>query len=156
MKPCEYFLVEYVPFPRAELRLPIGLILLEQGGGLVRHAMTPDWRAVRCLDPRADMTLLRRALIERQGLMQVPLHAKPFLIAPGEVRQCAGFLLIHRQPLCVHKFELQVLKARVIQFEYPAKRAARDALLALEQRRRQRQYLKEPHRVLAEWCRMPL
>ena len=48
-------------------------------------------------------------------------------------------VLIHRQPLCVHKFELQVLKARVVQFEYPAERAARDALLALEQRRRQRQ-----------------
>jgi len=48
-------------------------------------------------------------------------------------------VLIHRQPLCVHKFELQVLKARVIQFEYPAERAARHALLALEQGRRQRQ-----------------
>jgi hypothetical protein len=48
-------------------------------------------------------------------------------------------VLIHRQLPCVHKFELQVLKARVIQLEYPAKRAARDALLALEKCRRQRQ-----------------
>jgi hypothetical protein len=64
-------------------------------------------------------------------------------------------VLFHRQPLCVHKFELQLLKARVIQFEYPAEQAARNALLALEQRRRQRHYLKEPHRVLPERWRMP-
>jgi hypothetical protein len=46
--------------------------------------------------------------------------------------------VLMRQLPCVHKFELQVLKARVIKFEYPAERAARDALLALEQCRRQR------------------
>ena len=43
--------------------------------------------------------------------------------------------VLTRQLPRVHKFELQVLKARVVQFEYPAERAARDALLALEQRR---------------------
>ncbi|MBI2820531.1 MAG: DUF3037 domain-containing protein [Acidobacteria bacterium] len=58
MTPCEYFLVQYVPFPREELRLPIGLIFFEDGGKRVRHAMTRDWRAVLCLDPRADLTLL--------------------------------------------------------------------------------------------------
>ncbi|HUV04367.1 MAG TPA: hypothetical protein VMX94_04595 [Armatimonadota bacterium] len=43
-------------------------------------------------------------------------------------------ILLDRQPLYVHKFELEVLKACVIQFEYPAERAARYSLLALEQR----------------------
>jgi hypothetical protein len=59
-------------------------------------------------------------------------------------------ILLDRQPPYVHKFELEVLKAFVVQFEYPAERAARYALLALEQRRRQRQLVKETHRVLAE------
>ena len=59
MIPCEYFLVQYVPFPREELRLPIGLILLEASGKLVRQSIARDWRAVRCLDPRADLALLR-------------------------------------------------------------------------------------------------
>ena len=55
--------------------------------------------------------------------------------------------VLMRQLPYVHKFELQVLKASVIQFEYPAERAARYPLLALEQRRRQRQSLKEAHRA---------
>ncbi|MBI3933906.1 MAG: DUF3037 domain-containing protein [Acidobacteria bacterium] len=58
MKPCDYFLVEYVPLPWGDLSLPIGLILLESSGKLVQHGMTGDWRAVRCLDPRADRLLL--------------------------------------------------------------------------------------------------
>jgi len=58
MKPCEYFLVQYVPFPREDLRLSIGMILLEENGTWVRHAMTPDWKAVRCLDPSADLRVL--------------------------------------------------------------------------------------------------
>jgi Protein of unknown function (DUF3037) len=56
---CEYFLVQYVPFPREELRVPIGLILLDGAGNLVRHGLARDWRTVRCLDPRADLALLR-------------------------------------------------------------------------------------------------
>ncbi len=58
-------------------------------------------------------------------------------------------ILLDRQPLYVHKFELEVLKASVIQFEYPAKRTARYSLLALEQRCHQHQSLKETHHVLA-------
>jgi hypothetical protein len=58
MMRCEYFLVQYVPFPREEMRLPIGLILLEAGGSLFRHAMTRNWQAVRCLDPYADLALI--------------------------------------------------------------------------------------------------
>jgi len=81
MKPCEYFLIEYVPFPRAELRLPIGLVLLEQGGGLVRHAMTPDWRAVRCLDPRADMTLLRSLPLFLEQTIRQHASSEPPLAA---------------------------------------------------------------------------
>ena len=36
MHQCEYFLVQYVPSPGGELRLPIGLVLLEGNGKLVR------------------------------------------------------------------------------------------------------------------------
>ena len=45
-------------------------------------------------------------------------------------------ILLDRKLPYVHKFELEVLKARIIQFEYSAERAARYALLVLEQRRR--------------------
>lgn len=48
-------------------------------------------------------------------------------------------VLLHRQPLDVHEFKFQIFKARIIQIEYPAECAVRDALLVLEQRRRQRQ-----------------
>ena len=70
MTPCEYFLVQYVPFPREELRLPIGLILFEDGGTVVRHAMTRDWRAVRCLDPRADLTFLNSLPVFLEKMVQ--------------------------------------------------------------------------------------
>ena len=58
MQQCEYFLVQYVPSPGAQLRLPIGLILLDASGRLVQFGMTRNWRAIRCLDPRADLKLL--------------------------------------------------------------------------------------------------
>lgn len=58
MTPCEYFLVQYVSFAREQLRLPIGLILIDDADTVVRYALRRDWKAVRCLDPRADLMLL--------------------------------------------------------------------------------------------------
>ena len=58
MTRCEFFLLQYVPSPRAELRLPIGLILLDNSGRLVRYGALRQWKTVRCLDPRADLRLL--------------------------------------------------------------------------------------------------
>jgi len=57
-KNCEYFLAYYVPSPLRETRVAIGLVLLEETGRLVGHRFTQDWRAVRCLDPQADVRLL--------------------------------------------------------------------------------------------------
>jgi hypothetical protein len=57
-KQCEYFLAYYVPSPLRETRVAIGLVLLEETGRLVGHRFTGDWRAVRCLDPQADVNLL--------------------------------------------------------------------------------------------------
>jgi hypothetical protein len=70
MIPCEYFLVQYVPFPREELRLPIGLILIEGNGKLVRHGVTRDWRTVQCLDPRADLAVLRSLTAFLESMIQ--------------------------------------------------------------------------------------
>ena len=58
LKNCEYFLVEYAPAALRETRVSIGLFLFEASGRLVQHAVTRDWRQLRCLDPQADIRLL--------------------------------------------------------------------------------------------------
>lgn len=57
---CEYFLAYYVPSALRETRVAIGLVLFEESGRLVGQRFTQDWRAVRCLDPQADVNLLSR------------------------------------------------------------------------------------------------
>jgi len=52
---------------------------------------------------------------------------------PGLVGPDKNLTHLMRYLPCVHKFESQLLKARIIQFEYPPKRAARDALLVVQQ-----------------------
>jgi DUF3037 family protein len=59
MTACEYVLIEYVPLPHGETRLPIGLILLDEKGSLVRYATRQDWWVVRCIDARADVAVLQ-------------------------------------------------------------------------------------------------
>ena len=54
----EYVLVEYSPAPLRETRVAVGLLLFDASRRLVRHKFTGDWRRVRCLDPRADLSLL--------------------------------------------------------------------------------------------------
>ncbi|MBI4459951.1 MAG: DUF3037 domain-containing protein [Acidobacteria bacterium] len=77
MKNCEYFLVRYASSALRETRIAIGLFLFDDSGRLVRHRLTDDWRPVRCLDPGADLALLRSlpahfeqlvGEIQRQGL----------------------------------------------------------------------------------------
>ena len=58
MRQCEYFLVEYVPSALQNSRAPIGVILLEETGRLVRYGLTRNWRTLRCLDPSADSAIL--------------------------------------------------------------------------------------------------
>lgn len=55
---CEFYLAYYVPSALRETRVAIGLVLLEETGRLVGQRFTQDWRAVRCLDPQADVLLL--------------------------------------------------------------------------------------------------
>ncbi len=57
---CEYFLAYYVPSALRDTRVAIGLVLFEESGRLVGQRFTQDWRAVRCLDPQADVNLLRQ------------------------------------------------------------------------------------------------
>jgi len=57
-KNCEYFLAYYAPSALRETRVAIGLFLFEESGRLVGHRLTEDWRAVRCLDPQADLAML--------------------------------------------------------------------------------------------------
>jgi hypothetical protein len=58
MRQCEYFLVEYVPSALQNSRAPIGVLLLDETGKLVRQGLTRDWRPLRCLDSSADPALL--------------------------------------------------------------------------------------------------
>jgi hypothetical protein len=67
---CEYFLAYYVPSALRETRVAIGLVLLEETGRLVGHRFTEDWRAVRCLDPQADVNLLSLVSAQFQDLAE--------------------------------------------------------------------------------------
>ncbi|MBI4464513.1 MAG: DUF3037 domain-containing protein [Acidobacteria bacterium] len=58
LRNCEYFLLRYAPSALRDTSVAIGLFLFEASGILVRCRMTRDWRAVRCLDPQADLALL--------------------------------------------------------------------------------------------------
>ena len=55
---CEYVLVHYAPSAVRETRIAVGLFLFEASGRLVGQRLTEDWRAVRCLDPQADLEML--------------------------------------------------------------------------------------------------
>ena len=72
-KNCEYFLAYYVPAPLRETRVAIGLVLLEETGRLVGHRFTQDWRAVRCLDPQADVSLLSLVAAQFEDLAEEAL-----------------------------------------------------------------------------------
>ncbi len=65
---CEYVLAYYAPSALRETRVAIGLLLLEETGRLVGHRFTDDWRAVRCLDPQADLNLLGMVSSHFDGL----------------------------------------------------------------------------------------
>jgi Protein of unknown function (DUF3037) len=114
MTPCEYFLVQYVPFPREQLRLPIGLILVEEGGTVVRHALTRDWRGVRCLDPRADLTLLNSLPEFLDGLLNQ--HR------PGEDTSNGGSLRQQLLRMADNAFgTVQIAPPRGVEAEEPAR-----------------------------------
>ena len=76
-KNCEYFLAYYVPSALRETRVAIGLVLLEETGRLVGHRFTQDWRAVRCLDPQADVSLLGLVAAQFEDLADEAVDASP-------------------------------------------------------------------------------
>ncbi len=61
---CEFFLLRYVPDVVKDEFVNIGVLLLESGSngasdGYADVRFTNDWRRVRCLDPDADLELLK-------------------------------------------------------------------------------------------------
>ena len=74
---CEYFLAYYVPSALRETRVAIGLVLFEETGRLVGHRFTQDWRAVRCLDPQADVSLLSLVAAQFEDLADEAVDASP-------------------------------------------------------------------------------
>jgi hypothetical protein len=62
MKHCEFFLLRYVPDAVKDEFVNIGLVLLQRNGEGTEFAevrFTRDWRRVKCLDPEADLEMLR-------------------------------------------------------------------------------------------------
>src|SRR5579864_331904 len=62
---CEFFLLRYVPDAVKDEFVNIGVLLLESGSngaseGYADVRFTNDWRRVRCLDPDADLELLKQ------------------------------------------------------------------------------------------------
>jgi DUF3037 family protein len=58
----EYFLLRYVPNAVREEFVNIGLVMTESGasgGGFADVRFTRDWRRLLCLDPQADIEMLR-------------------------------------------------------------------------------------------------
>ena len=88
LKNCEYFLVEYAPTALRDTRVSIGLFLFEASGRLVRHALTRDWRQLRCLDPQADVQLLESLpgyfdQLVGESAVHHPPEGPKLRIAPG-------------------------------------------------------------------------
>lgn len=57
-RPCEFFLVRYVPDPVRGEYVNIGVLLRDAGGAAARVSFTRDWSRVRCADPDADVEML--------------------------------------------------------------------------------------------------
>jgi len=89
-KNCEYFLAYYVPSALRETRVAIGVALFEETGRLVGQRFTQDWRAVRCLDPQADVRLLSLAAAQLQDLAEEDLAGEEFAGEAAAARPDAG------------------------------------------------------------------
>jgi len=83
MRPCEFFLVRYVPDPVKNEFVNIGVLLREAADGRRGEAavrFTRNWGRVRCIDPDADTETLEAFEVEvRQRLAQPAGDAKPVL-----------------------------------------------------------------------------
>lgn len=66
-RPCEFYLVRYVPDALRGEFVNVGVLLRDAGTGAVRVKFTTDWARVRCADPDADIEMLE-ALEQEIGL----------------------------------------------------------------------------------------
>jgi len=67
LKPCEFFLLRYVPDAVKGEFVNIGVVLLNPAGAEVRFSQ--DWARVKCMDPDADLEMLQSIESElRAGL----------------------------------------------------------------------------------------
>ncbi|MCL5263383.1 MAG: DUF3037 domain-containing protein [Acidobacteria bacterium] len=57
-RPCEFFLVRYVPDPIRGEFVNVGVLLRDAGGGAAHVRFTRDWARVRCADPDVDVEML--------------------------------------------------------------------------------------------------
>lgn len=57
-RPCEFFLLRYVPDPVRGEFVNVGVLLREAGKGAAQVRFTHDWARVRCADPDADLEML--------------------------------------------------------------------------------------------------
>jgi hypothetical protein len=57
-RPCEYFLLRYLPDPIRGEFVNVGVLLREAGGGDAHVKFTRDWTRVKCADPNADIEML--------------------------------------------------------------------------------------------------
>ena len=89
-KNCEYFLAYYVPSALRETRVAIGLVLLEETGRLLGQRFTEDWRAVRCLDPQADVSLLSLVSAQFEELADGSSDLNPYSSNPHSPNPAAG------------------------------------------------------------------
>ena len=55
----DFYVLHYAPNALREDRVGIGVLLVEQEGDFVDLKFVTDWRRVQCLDPNADLELLR-------------------------------------------------------------------------------------------------
>ncbi len=57
-RPCEFYLVRYVPDPIRGEFVNVGVLLREAGGSVTHVRFARDWARVRCADPDADIDML--------------------------------------------------------------------------------------------------
>lgn len=63
-RPCEFFLLRYLPDPIRGEFVNVGVLLRETGGGAGHVRFTRDWTRVRCADPDADVDMLEALELE--------------------------------------------------------------------------------------------
>jgi Protein of unknown function (DUF3037) len=80
-KQCIFQLIRYVPDPKRDEFVNIGVLLRTSGGEQNVLRFTRDWGRVRCLDPDADTATLEALEIEigHRLRTQSPDHPKPII-----------------------------------------------------------------------------